>query len=332
MKTNTQHFDKLVSKALDLTITKIEANQLSALLDQNPNLQRRYCKTILLESLFHWEENENIDRLEPKIIHFPILNYAFSLAAVFVCLFSAWLLHNFLTQPPPPTEVRIAPSIDQVAEELTANFQQINRNPLSVNPDSRGKILQMAAEYSRGITSKNLDASKFTFGHENGLTMMSSESMLSTPSSSGVLPMVDGEMIKLGSMEIDPVSRTAEIVETLRVYDVKRKPGNYKAVDAVIHINQGFSELSESTEFILSLHALSTLEEDSIIQLDSSEQSLFSDNDQSTWERLDTAISLPDGTDYLVVALSARRSGLGALNSHLNEFFGDELEVSFVGI
>ena len=95
MKTNTQHFDKLVSKALDLTITEIEANQLSALLDQNPTLQSRYCKTILLESLFHWEENENIDCLEPKIIHFPLLNYAFSLAAVFVCLFSAWFQQNY---------------------------------------------------------------------------------------------------------------------------------------------------------------------------------------------------------------------------------------------
>jgi hypothetical protein len=107
---------------------------------------------------------------------------------------------------------------------------------------------------------------------------------------------------------------------------------NFKSVDAVIHINQSFTEMSDATEFVLSLHALSSPRKDSLIQVESSSQTIFSDNDQSTWERVDTSISIPRGTDYLVVALSARKSGPSALNAHHQEFFGDELDVAFLGI
>ena len=123
------------------------------------------------------------------------------------------------------------------------------------------------------------------------------------------------------------------LFETLRVYDMTSSDQNLNYVDAVIHINQSFTEMSDSTEFApLSLHALSSPRKDSLIQIESSSQTIFSDNDQSTWERVDTSLSIPEGTDFLVVALSARKSGPSALNAHHQEFFGDELDVAFLGI
>ena len=59
MKTTTHHFDKLVSKALDSTITEVEGDHLRAILKEHPSFQKRYCKAILIESLFHWEEVED---------------------------------------------------------------------------------------------------------------------------------------------------------------------------------------------------------------------------------------------------------------------------------
>jgi len=47
---------------------------------------------------------------------------------------------------------------------------------------------------------------------------------------------------------------------------------------------------------------------------------------------IDASFSLPYGTEYLVVSLAAKKSGLGALNADKHEFFADELELSFVGI
>jgi hypothetical protein len=167
---------------------------------------------------------------------------------------------------------------------------------------------------------------------QDGLALMSIESKLSTSATSGIMPLSDGEMMKLGAMEINPVSREAETVETLRVYDMTSTDQHFKSVDAVIHINQSFTEISDATEFVLSLHALSSPQEDILIQVESSSQTIFSDNDQTTWERVDTSISIPHGTDYLVVALSAKKTGPSALNAHHQEFFGDELDVAFLGI
>ena len=62
MNKGTKDFDKLVSKALDSTLTVDESDRLESLLSGNTELQRRYCKTILLESLFHWEDSKAEDK------------------------------------------------------------------------------------------------------------------------------------------------------------------------------------------------------------------------------------------------------------------------------
>ena len=113
MKTTTHHFDKLVSKALDSTITEAEGDHLRAILKEYPSFQKRYCRAILIESLFHWEEVEESSSLDTKIIAFPYWAQALSFAAVLICLLSAWLLHDSGSQ---------AGTHD--AEVLTANFSE----------------------------------------------------------------------------------------------------------------------------------------------------------------------------------------------------------------
>ncbi|MEC8243888.1 MAG: hypothetical protein VX038_03500 [Verrucomicrobiota bacterium] len=333
MKTTTHHFDKLVSKALDSTITKAEGDHLRAILKEHPSFQKRYCKAILIESLFHWEEVEDSSSLDSNIITFPYWVHALSFAAVLVCLLSAWLLHDSGSQ-----------TVTHKTEDLTANISERKNANFSSKPpiykgkvfpgesSSSDKVINKASEFINELLHPNEVNSKSSLQFKEGLAMMSIESKLSTSSMSGIMPLSDGEMIKLGAMEINPVSRNAEIVETLRVYDMTSSDQNFQTVDAVIHINQSFTEMSDATEFVLSLHALSSPRTDSLIQVESSSQTILSDNDQSTWERVDTSISIPRGTDYLVVALSARKSGPSALNAHYQEFFCDELDVAFLGI
>lgn len=332
MKTTTHHFDKLVSKALDSNITEVEGDHLKAILKEHPSFQKRYCKAILIESLLHWEDVEESSSLDTKIITFPLWTYGLSVAAVIVCLLSAWLLHDFNSQVGTHKADVLTANLSEKKSYLTSTLSSNSRKVLPNESSSDSKIINKASECINDSLLPNASNSKSTLLFQDGLALMSIESKLSTSATSGIMPLSDGEMMKLGAMEINPVSREAETVETLRVYDMTSTDQHFKSVDAVIHINQSFTEISDATEFVLSLHALSSPQEDILIQVESSSQTIFSDNDQTTWERVDTSISIPHGTDYLVVALSAKKTGPSALNAHHQEFFGDELDVAFLGI
>ena len=67
-------------------------------------------------------------------------------------------------------------------------------------------------------------------------------------------------------------------------------------------------------------------------ELSSTEQMIYGDNDQTTWEKVDTGFAIPDGTEYLVVSLKAKKHGPSALTANKHDFFADELEISFAGI
>ena len=147
------------------------------------------------------------------------------------------------------------------------------------------------------------------------------------------MPLKDGEMIQLTEMDIDPVAQLSSTFEVLRIYEFDKEDlPSLIDVESSIHINQSFSDTSDETEFVLSLHALGNDASHPLSEIGSSNEAMFSDNDQSTWEKIDTSLSIPEATEYLVVSLTAKKSGLGALNSYQHEFFADELEVTFVGI
>jgi hypothetical protein len=330
MKISNNDFDLLVSKSLDSSLSVTENKILSTALKDEPNLQRRYCKYVLLESLLHWE-SESIPEENPKFIKFPIWAVAGSVAAVLVCLLTAWFLHQ-------------SDSIENIQQaQITYNTPLTNRATFSseITEDSfvNGEKVSHTSllNESLGLIEKLSDGDSFTDGTSftlpNGLSLVSRDDQLSTSSIDGVLPLVDNQMIQFRGMKIDTTSQRAEAVETLRVYDLKNSPPSFEnIVDASVCFNQSYTDLSDSTEFSISILAVNNPIANSFVEIASSSQVLTSDNDHSTWERVDTTFILPEGTDYLVVSLTAKKSGPSALNSNLQSFFADELELSFAGI
>ena len=127
--------------------------------------------------------------LDTKIIAFPYWAQALSFAAVLICLLSAWLLHDSGSQ---------AGTHD--AEVLTANFSErkntnfpskpvtIKGNFLLVETSSSNKVIKKASEYINEFLPINALNSKSSLQFQDGLSMMSIESKLSTSSMSGIMP------------------------------------------------------------------------------------------------------------------------------------------------
>ena len=329
MNISNTEFDTLVSKALDSNLSTSENKLLTSALKDEPNLQRRYCNFILHESLLHWE-SEVIHEEEPNVIKFPFWVLLSSAAAAFVCLFSAWFLHQEYSLDVEEKQFAINTLPDQ-----SIQFSEIFSQPVAAKNnkvvhksllDDSQKLIQMLSDGDSYIDGASLML-------RNGFSFVSRDHQLSTSSIDGVLPLNDTQMILFREMSVDTISQRSEAIETIRVYDLKNHPSNFEnIVDASVCFNQSHSDFSDSTEFSLSLLAVNDLEENNFVEVGSSSQVLNSDNDHSTWERVDTTFILPEGTDYLVVSLVAKKSGPSALNSNFQSFFADELELSFAGI
>jgi hypothetical protein len=55
---------------------------------------------------------------------------------------------------------------------------------------------------------------------------------------------------------------------------------------------------------------------------------LKSDVSPQTWEKLETEFAVPEGTDFVVVALSAKKTGSDALVSNLTGYYADQLNLN----
>ncbi|MBT4665407.1 MAG: hypothetical protein HOB63_02725 [Opitutae bacterium] len=56
-----------------------------------------------------------------------------------------------------------------------------------------------------------------------------------------------------------------------------------------------------------------------------------SDLNPKTWERVESEIELPEGTDFVVVSLSAQKEGAQALLPNLSGHYADGLEIAMAG-
>ena len=153
MNRSTQHFDKLVSKALDSSLSSTESDLLESLLNDSTALQRRYCKIILNESLLHWEESVKVEK-DTNIISFPIWPIAASAAAIFVCMLSAWILHSlvfphFSNSP----EAEIFVDYTTPAFVQTTNFNQILAKNVQISTvSSATRVVEKSREIIKKIT------------------------------------------------------------------------------------------------------------------------------------------------------------------------------------
>ena len=92
MNENTDYFDKLVSKALDSSLTFTETEKLH----HCSRVARHYKKDIVIPfcSSFALGRYE-VTASDEKVIPFPIWPFAASFAAVFICMLSAWAIYHF---------------------------------------------------------------------------------------------------------------------------------------------------------------------------------------------------------------------------------------------
>ena len=138
-------------------------------------------------------------------------------------------------------------------------------------------------------------------------------------------------MLRFSRMEVDVFGKKAEVSELVSVLDVRSLGANFANGKAVVKssvcFNQGVGIADGSTSFALSLHAikregqvsLATRREETIVN---------SDVNPKTWERVESEIELPEGTDFVVVSLSAQKEGSQALLPNLSGYYADGLEIA----
>ena len=147
----------------------------------------------------------------------------------------------------------------------------------------------------------------------------------------GVQPLEGGNMLRFSRMEVDVFSKRAEASELVSVLDVRSLGANLAAGKAVVKssvcFNQGVGIADGSTAFALSLHTINREGQISVATR-REEASLDSDLNPNTWERVESEIELPEGTDYVVVSLSAQKQGSQALLPNLSGHYADGLEIA----
>ena len=147
----------------------------------------------------------------------------------------------------------------------------------------------------------------------------------------GVQPFNGLDMLRFSRMEVDVFRQQAEVSELVRVLDVRplveEISDNKAVVKSAVLFNQGVGIADAGTEFALSLHAIDR-EGRVNVAVGREETQVMSDVNPTTWERVESEIELPEGTDFVVVALSARKEGSQALLPDLSGHYADGLEIA----
>ena len=166
---------------------------------------------------------------------------------------------------------------------------------------------------------------------KENVTAWRTEDALRVGEEFGVQPYKGGNMLRFSRMEVDVFGKKAEVSELVSVLDVRSLGANLvngkTVVKSSVCFNQGVGIADGSTSFALSLHAikregqvsLATRREEAIVN---------SDVNPKTWERVESEIELPEGTDFVVVSLSAQKEGSQALLPNLSGYYADGLEIA----
>ena len=138
-------------------------------------------------------------------------------------------------------------------------------------------------------------------------------------------------MIRFSRMEVDVFRKKAEVSELVSVLDVRSLGANLVNGKAIVKssvcFNQGVGIADGSTSFALGLHAINR-EGRVSLAIAKNETSVTSDVNPETWERVESEIELPEGTDFVVVSLSAQKEGSQALLPDLSGHYADGLEIA----
>ena len=343
-----EEVDILTSKVFDGDFTQNDFNKLTSLLENSKEARNRYTQLTLQESLLHWETASIEDKTESisssqKVSFFP---WFLSVAAAVVALFGVWWVHTNSTQANFSGSTKVAELGTSFAEQSVAS-----NSPIS--PQSQFKLIRSSnienLPYNTSLgTSKSASAdaiygieilkSKKTFG-EGGIVFFgdnishwSRAEHLSVPMENGVVPKTGDQMMKFSPLIVDVDSKTAKVSETVKVLDVSELPsskdGLSPQIQTTLLFNQGYNMKSDSTEFSLSFHAVLSNEQSQNLSIGHKSVSLESDINPTTWEEISEDFELPPGTDFVIVSMTAKKTGPGALLPDISGHYADGLSIS----
>ena len=345
--------ESLTVRVLDDIHTPADMDRLSHLLLASPHARSRYAELMIQDSMLHWETSEVLEFEQPvqEAISFPFPPLVASIAAAVVAVFGVWFLKNDASdlekgQVASNTASALLPALSETSGDPkrlgleTSDPKVTEETALAVlEVDGKSPFTRSAEardEARRGI--RILDEKKrFADGglvQFNGdVVGWNREEHLSVPAEQGILPLEGDDMIKLSRMSIDVPGQSAESSETLRVLDlrdVSRKEDDPSLrLSTSVYFNQGVGLAHGSTEFSLTVHAISS-SEGADRSIGHKQSSINSDLNPATWEELASDFEIPEGTDYLLVALNARKEGSQALLPDFGGHYADQLRLNLI--
>ena len=331
-----QELDQLTSKALDEIATSSDLKRLEELIISNKSMRKRYASLVMQESLLHWETGSAVDFEEEtvserKIVNFPIFASA---AAAVVALVSAW---GFSKSTHVDNSQQISSNNSEIKQFASMGFgedKEPNFQPLPFTIEST--TFSDSRNQSIAVSAIELLESGKSFDDEaivqidNDFTTWDRTEHLTVPAENGILPLDGAGMIKLSDMVVNVDTQTASVQETLQVVDIRGlSPLFSSKVDAEISLNKGATAYPQSTEFELSVEALKGEVGEDKQSMGSTSNALIADTDQATWENLTSSFVVPEGTDFLVVSVTARIEGPESLLPNPSGNYADSLRVHF---
>ena len=351
---NLKEVETLTVRVLDDLHNQEDMERLSALLSESSEARSRYAELVIQDSMLHWETSEVVEFEQPTLqtLSFPRLPMVASFAAAIIAICSVWILNN---GPAVEPDIVSLPAADPSKESQSSSTPEPNTPPPRLD-DSFALVdsdsipgLQIGGntpfvrstdardEVRRGIMilegNKRFAEGGLVQFHDD-IVAWNREEHLSVPTEQGILPLEGDRMIKLAKLSIDVQTQSAESSEAIRILDLREmtrgKEDMSVWLNTSVYFNQGVGIAHGTTEFSLTLHAIQASDGEPNRSIGHKESRLSSDLNPATWEELNSEFEIPKGTDYLVVALNARKEGSQALLPDFGGHYADQLSLNLV--
>ena len=348
---NLKEVDLLTSKVLDGLHTDEDLNRLSVLLEKSKDARSRYRELTVQDSMLHWESVEFVETSNTKLIQFPAFSWSVfsSIAAAVVALFGVWWFHSSANHTNSPSKVN--PELAK-SESGTLGILSSSVRPGPNNFNSIRKVVLNASNFplpspffsteqtalNHALYGVEVLREKRNFGeggvveYKGAFTSWKRSEYLSVPAENGVLPMSGKEMLKFSPMDVDVNALNSESTETLQVVDVRNINSEMESgaaqIQTSLFFNKSMDITGDPTEFSLSFRAIASDENNENASIAHEEFYLESDLNPSTWEELKQDFILPNGTEFVIVSMTARMDGSNVLLPSDGGHYADGLTIN----
>ncbi|MBU63406.1 MAG: hypothetical protein CMI26_12995 [Opitutae bacterium] len=363
-----QDLDRMVFQLFDESLPQADQVILENLILENSGARSRYAELVTLESMLHWEfaevESDINSISNDQLVNFSEwLRPAIALAACFVAvLIGWWATDQVFPVVNPENEIASLQLSDSNLITKTNALKDLSSlNSVDLFASNDPNTIVFGSETSKMLVSSIKSSSTVNLARQDrdalldaayGLEVLESgqgfgeggyvevkenvsawrtEDALRVGEEFGVQPHTGGSMIRFSRMEVDVFGKKAEVSELVSVLDVRSLGANLVNAKAIVKssvcFNQGVGIADGSTSFALGLHAINR-EGRVSLAIAKNETSVTSDVNPETWERVESEIELPEGTDFVVVSLSAQKEGSQALLPDLSGHYADGLEIA----